>query len=63
VEVRINVEYATRRRSSVGFKGGQAARAMCCRRFPRLPINLSLRMLWRASANFAKQGALSVVAW
>jgi hypothetical protein len=32
---------------------------MCYQRFPGLPINLSLGMLWRGPANFAKGGAIS----
>jgi hypothetical protein len=51
---RITRKYATRHRNPAGFRAMAWARAMSRPRFRLAAINLSLRMVWRRTANFGK---------
>src|ERR1700733_10575928 len=61
VSGRINVKYATRHRASVWFYGAADGASHVCAAVPGGAVNLSLRMLWRPAANFAREGRLQLL--
>jgi hypothetical protein len=56
-------EYAMRAQASAPFCGGKVAASHAWKAVPARAVNLSLRIVWRPAANFAKQGALLCEWW